>query len=130
MMAYGSMAQEVPQPALPRIAFRAGAAARAVARSDETAGRWSLAASSRSTAQRLAALLTSISRNNSYEGRDPQLIPDSLASGFVADLLGVEVSDLAESLVELEHQGFVTQAQSGGLRLVNLRALESLADAH
>jgi hypothetical protein len=38
-------------------------------------------AASRSGPQRLAALLSGISRNNSYEGRDPLLIPDSLTSG-------------------------------------------------
>jgi len=97
--------------------------------SAEIAARRSLAAS-RTTVQRLAALLSGISRNNSYEGRGPCLIPDSLTSGFVADLLGVKVSDLAESLVELEHLGLVTQAQTGGVRLTNLRALEGLGDAH
>ncbi len=122
MLAYGSVAQEVPQ----RAPYRAGTAA-AVACSDEAAARRSLAAT-RTTVQRLAALLSGISRNNSYEGRDPCLIPDSLASGFVAELLGVKVSDLAESLVELEHLGLVAQAQTGGLRLTNLPALESLGD--
>jgi CRP-like cAMP-binding protein len=85
-------------------------------------------AASRSGPQRLAALLSGISRNNSYEGRDPLLIPDSLTSGFVAELLGARVSDLAEWLLELEHQGLVTQGEAGGLRLTNVRALDGLSD--
>ncbi len=125
MMAYGSIAQEVIRPARPNMVPRAKLP---VTFSEEIEARRSLAGS-RTAQQRLAALLFGISRNNSYEGRDPCLIPDSLTSGFVADLLGLDVSELAESLVELEHQGFVTQAQAGGLRLTNLRALESLADA-
>ena len=85
-------------------------------------------AASRSGPQRLAALLLGISRNNSYEGRDPRLIPDSLTSAFVAGVLGGRVSDLAEWLLELEHHGLVTQGQAGGLRLTNVPALEGLAD--
>lgn len=125
MMGLGSIAQEVTRPGRLNMVPRAKPPA---AHSEEIEARRSLAGS-RTAQQRLAALLFGISRNNSYEGRDPCLIPDSLTSGFVADLLGLDVSELAESLVELEHQGFVTQAQAGGLRLTNLRALESLADA-
>jgi len=79
--------------------------------------------------QRVAALLSAISRNNCHEGRDPVLIPDCLTSGFVADLLGLRVSDLADVLVELEHRGLVTQAQGSALRLRNLPALERLIES-
>jgi hypothetical protein len=36
---------------------------------------------------RVAALLSSISRNNCYEGRDPAVIPDCFSSEFVADAM-------------------------------------------
>jgi hypothetical protein len=81
-------------------------------------------------AQRLAALLTAISHNNAYEGRDPELVPDALRCGFVAELLGVGVPQLAELLTSLEQLGLVAPAPDGGLRLVDVRALEDLADAH
>ena len=48
---------------------------------------------------RVAALLMSISRNNGYEGRDPHVMPDTLTSGFVADLLGLDIASLAALLV-------------------------------
>lgn len=78
---------------------------------------------------RVAALLIAISRNNSYEGRDPTAVPDALTSGFVADLLGVEIATLAAHLVELRERGLVDQQPSTGLRLKNIAGLETLADA-
>ena len=86
-------------------------------------------AADRTRVQRVAALLSAISRNNSHEGRDPALIPDCLTSGFVADLLGLRVSDLADALVELEHRGLVAQAQGSALRLTDLPALERLIES-
>ena len=74
---------------------------------------------------RLAALLFSISHNNCYEGRDPAVIPDCFSSGFVADLLGLRIDDLADALVELKHRGLV-QDQGSAIRLTDLPALEKL----
>ena len=70
----------------------------------------------------------SISRNNRYEGRDPAVILDCFSSGFVADLLGLSVSDLADTLVELKHRGLV-EAQGSALRLSDLSALEKLIES-
>jgi CRP/FNR family transcriptional regulator, anaerobic regulatory protein len=85
---------------------------------------------SRNGPQRLAPLLACISHNNLYEGRDPCLISDSLTCGFVAGLLEFKVSDLAKPLAALERQGLVMPVEAGGLRLTDVRALESLVDAH
>jgi hypothetical protein len=78
------------------------------------------------TIDQLAALLISISHNNQYEGRDPSCIPDNLASGFVADLLGVDIGILTEALVALQQRGLV-RAEGHNLRLTNMRALQRLA---
>ena len=77
---------------------------------------------------RVAALLSSISCNNRNEGRDPAIIPDCVSSGFVADLLGLGVDDLARALVELKHRGLV-QEQGSALRLTDLPALERLIES-
>jgi CRP/FNR family transcriptional regulator len=77
----------------------------------------------------VAALLASIARNNGYEGRDPSAIPDSLTSGFVADLLGLSIDSLAELLVELKEQGLITPTPSSGLRVIDQAGLERLAEA-
>ncbi|MTD95776.1 hypothetical protein GIW81_15665 [Hyphomicrobium sp. xq] len=78
------------------------------------------------TIDQLAALLISVSRNNQYEGRDPACIPDNLASGFVADLLGVDIGMLTDALIALQQRGLV-RAEGHGLRLTNMSALERLA---
>jgi hypothetical protein len=79
---------------------------------------------------RVAALLVSIAHNNTYEGRDPNTIPDTLTSGFVADLLGFDVTSLAAQLVELERRGLIDSSIAPALRLKSLSDLEALADAN
>ena len=110
-----------PFPATPAVSSRGNGL-------DLLSARRSLA--NRTSFHRVAALLSSISRNNSYEGRDPGIIPDSLTSGFVADLVGLTVSELAGSLVKLQRLGLVAQAPGGALRLLDRPALERLIDAH
>jgi len=78
---------------------------------------------------RVAALLVSISRNNSYEGRDPRSMPDTLTSGFVADLLCLDLGSLAALLVDLRRRGLIDSDPSSTLRLKDLPGLEALADA-
>ena len=78
---------------------------------------------------RVAGLLVSISRNNSYEGRDPRLLPDTLTSGFVADLLGIDIGSLAALLVDLRRRGLIDGDPSSALLLKDLSGLEMLADA-
>lgn len=78
---------------------------------------------------RVAALLVSISRNNTYEGRDPGLVPDTLTSGFVADLLGIDIASLAALLVELRRRGLIDNGPSSALCLKDIAGLEMLADA-
>ena len=78
---------------------------------------------------RVAALLMSISRNNGYEGRDPHVMPDTLTSGFVADLLGLDIASLAALLVDMRRRGLIDNDSSSALRLTDLAGLERLADA-
>jgi len=77
---------------------------------------------------RVAALLSAISHNNRYEGRDPAVIPDCFSSGFVAELLGLNVSHLSDALVELKRRGLV-QPEGSALRLTDLSALERLLES-
>ena len=77
---------------------------------------------------RVAALLLSISQTNNYEGRDPEVIPDALSSGFVADLLGVDIATLAELLVDLHQRGLIEPAGDSTLRLTDVGGLERLVN--
>ncbi len=79
--------------------------------------------------QRVAAFLVTISRINSYEGRDPNAIPDCLKSGFVADLLGVSIDLLTDVLRNLANRGFVQPNSGSGLLITDLAGLERVADA-
>ena len=78
--------------------------------------------------QRVAALFLTLSRNNAYEGRQPDVITDSLTCGVVAGYLGMSVDQLAARLAELEARGLIEPCEKG-LRLADLDALESLADS-
>ena len=80
--------------------------------------------------ERVAAFLVAISRNNSYEGRDPNAVPNFLSSGFVADLLGLSIDLLADVLCRLANLGLVQPSKVAGLLITDLAALERLADAH
>lgn len=79
--------------------------------------------------ERIAAFLFTLSRINTYEGRDPSLITDSMTCGVAADYLGMSVDDLSAQLATLQERGLVKPAEDGLLRLTDLDALEKLADA-
>jgi CRP/FNR family transcriptional regulator len=77
--------------------------------------------------RRVAALFVTLSRYNQYEGRDPDIITDSLKCGAVAGHLGMTVDALARQLAELEARGLI-EPHEKGLRLLGIDALERLCD--
>jgi CRP/FNR family transcriptional regulator len=78
--------------------------------------------------QRVAALFLALFRLNSYEGRDPTLIVDSLECGAVAAWLRTDVNSLARALVQLDSAGLIRRDAPHGLRLASLTGLQQLAD--
>jgi CRP-like cAMP-binding protein len=101
---------------------------RSVREQDASASEWSShgVARAEQPLARVAALLLSISHTNSYEGRDPEVIPDALSSGFVADLLGVDIATLATLLVDLRERGLIEPGADSTLRLKDVDGLEKL----
>lgn len=79
-------------------------------------------------ARRLAAFLLTLSRTNTYEGRDARFIADDLTCGFVKDALFLDMGGLKVALRELAEMGFVSPADNGGLRIDNLDGLEQFCD--
>jgi CRP/FNR family transcriptional regulator len=77
--------------------------------------------------RRVAALFVTLSRYNTYEGRDANVITDSLKCGAAADHLGLSVDVLAQQLAELEARGLIEPCAKG-LRLLDLDTLMRLAD--
>jgi CRP/FNR family transcriptional regulator, anaerobic regulatory protein len=78
--------------------------------------------------ERTAALLIVLSRNNGYEGRDPNVIADDLHCGLVADMLGIGIDTLAGVLVDLERRELIEWTKDGGLRLRDIPALDLLSE--
>jgi CRP/FNR family transcriptional regulator, anaerobic regulatory protein len=79
-------------------------------------------------AKRVASFLAAMSRLSADEGRDPNVITDEFSSGVVAEHLNMSLDALASILRELEAQGMVAEADKG-LRIVDIEALETFADA-
>ena len=91
----------------------------------------STAAIFRSAVVRVAALLTVLSNNNGYEGRDRAVISDDLSCGVVAGMLGIDIDMLQRVLVELESRGLVGvgPADDSDLMITDLAALDRLSEA-
>jgi CRP/FNR family transcriptional regulator len=77
--------------------------------------------------QRVAALFVTLSRYNTYEGREPSVITDSLTCGAAAGHLGMSVDALAHELAELQARGLI-EPHEKGVRLLDIEALERLGD--
>lgn len=79
-------------------------------------------------AAKVANFLLALSQMNIPEGRDPELIPDEITAGFVADKLDMSIEKLSAALVALKKHGAVRET-SGGLRIVDALTLRRMADA-
>lgn len=82
----------------------------------------------RNPIERVAAYFVALSHSNSYEGRIPNIITNSLTCGVVAGDLALSVEGLARVLVELGERGLIENCPPLGLRLNDITALERLAD--
>jgi NAD(P)-dependent dehydrogenase (short-subunit alcohol dehydrogenase family) len=69
-----------------------------------------------------------LAQTNARQGFTPNVIADDLHSGSVAELLGFSVDDLAAHLAFMKGLGLIKPAPSGGLLVMDVRALERLAD--
>lgn len=86
-----------------------------------------VAASAGKPMERLAAYLLAVSSINATETGNPALFPGRLTCGYVAQVLGFDVTTLADGLKKLESRGIV-KAGAEGLELRNMTALNMLAD--
>jgi CRP/FNR family transcriptional regulator len=76
---------------------------------------------------RAAAFLLAVSQFNKDEGRDPNIVTDSLKCGVVAEWLDVDLDTLRRALVELEKKGLIEPCDPLGLRLIDAGGLQMLA---
>jgi CRP/FNR family transcriptional regulator len=77
---------------------------------------------------RVAAFLVALSRGNAYEGRNPNVVDDTVKCGVVASYLGLSVEALARILVQIEDLGLIENCSPAAIRLKDIGALEQLAD--
>ena len=77
--------------------------------------------------KRLAAFFVALAQLNSHEGREPNLIVDSLECGTVANCLGLDIESLGLALVELEKEQLIERTPLG-LQLPDLESLERLSE--
>lgn len=77
--------------------------------------------------ERVAAFLSVVSRLNAANGRDPEVIDDSLTSGVVADFLKMDVDTLSDALLELERRGVVAPCSPHGLYIRDVDRLDCFA---
>ncbi|KUO56277.1 MAG: hypothetical protein APF80_15820 [Alphaproteobacteria bacterium BRH_c36] len=75
----------------------------------------------------LAGFLCVASRLNEAQGRDAELIDDTVDCGSVASFLRMDLATLRHALVELFDRGLIAYEAPSGLRLIDLEALQSLA---
>lgn len=128
MPMYAAQAMQHIPPPIPGTLARGGARMRTPEESEfELRRRFAVRGRHADPHVRVAALLVSISTNNGYEGRDPHAVPDVLTSGFVADLLGLDLAVLEGVLVDLERQGLIAADPSSGLVIADPGALQQLA---
>ncbi len=78
--------------------------------------------------ERVAAFLLALSYNNASEGRDPDVIGDSMECGIAADYLDLNVDDLGALLIELREKGLIGPSPPNGMRILDNKALEELAN--
>ncbi|MGE0023459.1 MAG: Crp/Fnr family transcriptional regulator [Hyphomicrobium sp.] len=108
-----------------RLAFRLSAA---VEREFDHLRDRAISANHVPAAAKVANFLLALSQMSVPEGRDPELIPDEITAGFVADKLDMSIDKLGAALVALKQHGAVRET-SGGLRIVDPLTLRRMADA-
>jgi len=77
---------------------------------------------------RIGAFLSAVSSVNSNEGRDSDIVTETVDLGFIAEFLGIDRPDLRCLLGQLEEDHVIDWRSDGGLRIQNTKALEKIAD--
>ena len=76
---------------------------------------------------RVAAFLSFLSQRNASEGRDPEIIDESVQCSIVADYLKMDIATLEDALHELEKQAIISYHAPRGLRIRDVVRLDRFA---
>lgn len=73
--------------------------------------------------QRVAAFLVAMSRLNEVEGRDADVISDTLDCGIVSKYLDIDINTLRDALLELQSQSLIEVSDNAAIRIVDRHGL-------
>jgi CRP/FNR family transcriptional regulator len=86
-------------------------------------------ASRKTTAQRLAGYLLVVSRMNTMDGREPNIVPDTINCGFLTDLFDVSLEDLASATKELHKAQLLELDVEERAIIADFKRLEDFSNA-
>ncbi len=78
--------------------------------------------------ERMAQYLVALARSNDGSGQTLDFISDENCSPFIAEMLHMDAGTMGAALLRLQKKGLIAAA-SGGLHILDVDALERLADA-
>jgi CRP/FNR family transcriptional regulator len=82
----------------------------------------------RSATERVAAFLLAMSRRARRNGQSPDMIELPMTRSDIGDFLGLTIETVSRTFTKLRQQGIIDLAQSARVRLVDIEALEELAE--
>ena len=82
----------------------------------------------RSAAERVAAFLLAMSRRNSRQGQNPAVVDLPMTRTDIGDFLGLTIETVSRTLTKLRRQGIIDLPQSARVELIDIDALEALAE--
>jgi CRP/FNR family transcriptional regulator len=82
----------------------------------------------RSAAERVAAFLLAMSRRAKRNGQDANVIDLPMTRADIGDFLGLTIETVSRTFTKLRQQRIIDLAQSARVRLVDIEALEELAE--
>jgi len=82
----------------------------------------------RSAMERVASFLLALSRRNARNGERTDAIKLPMTRADIGDFLGLTIETVSRTFTKLKLQGLIELDQSSGVRLLDVNALEDLAD--
>jgi CRP/FNR family transcriptional regulator len=82
----------------------------------------------RSAAERLAAFLLAMSRRAEHNGQDPAVVDLPMTRADIGDFLGLTIETVSRTFTKLRQQRIIDLAQSAHVQLLDIEALEELAE--
>jgi CRP-like cAMP-binding protein len=82
----------------------------------------------RSACERVAAFLLALSRRNRRVGKPKDMLDLPMTRADIGDFLGLTIETVSRTLTKFKSRGFIDLPQSARVRLVNMIALERLAE--